>query len=992
MSCVTINAQTTLFEDHFGTPAEAQTRRIWQYMPTGFNTFVFAKPGTPDFSDTNSDDQAERIENNFYAVVGPKYIYTSVAPWTASNNYYIWTGLVNKGDATAGDEGNGGALVINAGTTLSSFYVRFADLQAGKYYKLTYKLFVQNGDVKIDHKIISPSGNSTAAVYPSPTNGQNASTGNWTDQEYWFYMPADCTGGQYSVAMVNANASNAGNDFAIDDLKFEEYTSQPTEVTIPESANITCNIAEPKANDDESLNNTAGSTVTLNILNNDKLADGSNTPTMSNSTFNVLVPAGASYSNQNWNFQGAQTISVPGEGTWVFDTNLSYSIYYGKLVFIPNSGFTGNPTPVYYTITDNTTGGTSNRAKVTVTYVGNPSATDDTATMTQGQPVTVKILDNDKDSSGSAAPSVSGTTVTLFNPYTGVGSDSNTLTIDGEGTWSYDSSTGELTFTPAAGFTGTPTPIQYQFTTSDGSNDKTSNKATVTITVSDTPAVGSDLEVKKVVTNDKPFFGSNAYFIITVKNNGTVDNTNVKVTDLLPSGYTYVNSTTTKGSYDKTSGVWTVGSLANGATETLTITAQVNETGEYTNTATTSGDITDPDAANNTSTVMVTPQTTGKDSDGDGVPDVYDLDKDNDGILDYLECGTQKVSVDLSIPSNATGNPRTKTFEAQFTNSGFVYDIYTLDNAFNMMVNGVPLATKEIDFQGNHSGRNIRFKDGSEYGKTVDGVTVPEVYNMKGTVDSPLLRVTISPKGDISIEGSKKGEGTLYPLEFFNGDTTWNAITWNQNGYNSITITQNVDGATYITGTGYGYQLGDCDTDGDGIPNYLDTDSDGDGCPDALEGGDNVQYADLNSTWNITGNVDANGVPVIVNPNGSADTDGQIGQSIGTSQDDTQKSTECQACYNSANTTDAGLPTQHGITLQKRAGTQTDDQWPLSRKSAYTVLESNTKGFVITRVSTENLSKIEKPEEGMMVFDTTEKCLKIYDGSQWSCFNKPACP
>ncbi len=989
MSCVTINAQTTLFEDHFGTPAEAQTRRICQYMPTGFNTFIFADPSAPNIGG-KAYSEAKAIENNFYAVVGPKYIYSSVGlpneeNWSNPNEVYrIWTGLVNKGDAT-GDDGNGGALVINAGTTLASFYVRFADLQAGKYYKLTYKLFVQNGDVKIDHKIISPSGNSTAAVYPSPTNGQNTSIGSWTNQEYWFYMPAECASGQYSIAMVNANAADNGNDFAIDDLKFEEYPSQPTGVTIPESANITCNIAEPKANDDESLNNPAGSTVTLNILNNDKLADGNTIPTLINATFNVLVPSGSTIVPYN----NAKAIVIPGEGKWVYDvTNTWNSNYYGKLVFIPNSDFTGNPTPVYYTITDNSTGGTSNRAKVTVTYVVNPSATDDTATMTQGQSsVTVKILDNDKDSSGSTAPSVSGTTVTLFNPYTGVGSGS-TLTIDGEGTWSYNSSTGELTFTPVAGFTGTPTPIQYQFTT----GGKTSNKATVTITVSDTPAVGSDLEVKKVVTNNQPFFGSNAYFIITVKNNGTVDNTNVKVTDLLPSGYTYVNSTTTKGSYDKTSGVWTVGSLANGATETLTITAQVNETGEYTNTATTSGDITDPDTANNTSTVVVTPQTTGKDSDGDGVPDVYDLDKDNDGILDYLECGTQKMSVDLNIPSDATGNPRTKTFEAQFTNSGFVYDIYALDNAFNMMVNGVPLATKEIDFQGNHSGRNIRFKDGSEYGKTVNGVTVPEVYNMKGTVDSPLLRVTISPSGVVSIEGSKTGGGTLYPLEFFNGNTTWNTITWNQNGYNSITITQNVDGATYITGTGYGYQLGDCDTDGDGIPNYLDTDSDGDGCPDALEGGDNVQYADLNSTWNITGNVDANGVPVIVNPNGSADTDGQIGQSIGTSQDDTQKSTECQACYTSANTTDAGLPTQHGITLQKRAGTQTDDQWPLSRKSAYTVLESNTKGFVITRVSTENLSKIEKPEEGMMVFDTTEKCLKIYDGSQWSCFNKPACP
>ena len=35
------------------------------------------------------------------------------------------------------------------------------------------------------------------------------------------------------------------------------------------------------------------------------------------------------------------------------------------------------------------------------------------------------------------------------------------------------------------------------------------------------------------------------------------------------------------------------------------------------------------------------------------------------------------------------------------------------------------------------------------------------------------------------------------------------------------------------------------DTDGDGIPDYLDLDSDNDGCLDALEGGDNVITSQL---------------------------------------------------------------------------------------------------------------------------------------------------
>ncbi|HQD45774.1 MAG TPA: thrombospondin, partial [Kaistella sp.] len=66
--------------------------------------------------------------------------------------------------------------------------------------------------------------------------------------------------------------------------------------------------------------------------------------------------------------------------------------------------------------------------------------------------------------------------------------------------------------------------------------------------------------------------------------------------------------------------------------------------------------------------------------------------------------------------------------------------------------------------------------------------------------------------------------------------------------------------------------------------------------------------------------------------------------------------------------------------------------WPMIRKSAHTALESNTKGFVITRMTTAQITAIVSPQEGMMVYDTVAKCLKLYDGTVWSCFSTPACP
>ena len=100
---------------------------------------------------------------------------------------------------------------------------------------------------------------------------------------------------------------------------------------------------------------------------------------------------------------------------------------------------------------------------------------------------------------------------------------------------------------------------------------------------------------------------------------------------------------------------------------------------------------------------------------------------------------------------------------------------------------------------------------------------------------------------------------------------------------------------------------------------------------------------------------------------------------------------ECGICYRDPVRTNSGIDSNHGITLLNRAGTN-NGNWPMIRKSAHTVLESNSKGFVITRIATADLGSISNPVEGMIVYDTTEKCLKLFDGTAWSCFKKATCP
>ena len=80
--------------------------------------------------------------------------------------------------------------------------------------------------------------------------------------------------------------------------------------------------------------------------------------------------------------------------------------------------------------------------------------------------------------------------------------------------------------------------------------------------------------------------------------------------DPLPAGVTYVSDTRSQGTYNSTTGLWTVGNLANGAGATLTITATVNAgTGgtTITNTADNlSADQTDPNSADNQDSADIT--------------------------------------------------------------------------------------------------------------------------------------------------------------------------------------------------------------------------------------------------------------------------------------------------------------------------------------------------------------------------------------------------
>ncbi|MGE5834243.1 MAG: DUF11 domain-containing protein, partial [Acidobacteriota bacterium] len=119
----------------------------------------------------------------------------------------------------------------------------------------------------------------------------------------------------------------------------------------------------------------------------------------------------------------------------------------------------------------------------------------------------------------------------------------------------------------------------------------------------------ADLALTKTVSNATPNVGNQITFTITLTNNGPASAGGVTVTDLLPPGLTFVSATPSQGTYVSATGLWSVGTIASGASTTLGIVATVVSPAAQTNTASiTASDQADPTPGNNTATVTETPQ------------------------------------------------------------------------------------------------------------------------------------------------------------------------------------------------------------------------------------------------------------------------------------------------------------------------------------------------------------------------------------------------
>jgi uncharacterized protein len=193
-----------------------------------------------------------------------------------------------------------------------------------------------------------------------------------------------------------------------------------------------------------------------------------------------------------------------------------------------------------------------------------------------------------------------------------------------QGTCSYD--TPSKTVTCDLGTVNAGSPVQIQLTVKPRSEGTLDNTATATTTDTDSnpsnnsasvnglPAIKYvDLATSMSESDNPVFAGQNETYTVVVKNfNTPLNATGVVLTDTLPASLTFVSATTSQGSLVTppvgSTGTVTanLGTIAPGATATVTVTAKTTSAGTVTNSATASSNESEFNPADNTDSSSAT--------------------------------------------------------------------------------------------------------------------------------------------------------------------------------------------------------------------------------------------------------------------------------------------------------------------------------------------------------------------------------------------------
>jgi len=306
----------------------------------------------------------------------------------------------------------------------------------------------------------------------------------------------------------------------------------------------------------------------------------------------------------------------------------------------------------------------------------------------------------------------------------------------------------------------------------NSTNDSATERTTV--------ETSADLAVTKADDPDPVFAGNTLTYTLQVSNTGPSDATGVTLTDTLPTGVTFVSADPSQGSFDDTTGAWSVGALASGdsASLTLVVTVDSSTTGILSNRAIISGDQDDPNTANNTDTEQTTVETSAdlaitKSDDPDPVAAagtlVYTLTYTNSGpsdalhvyITDTLDANTMFGGV-VSQPAGWTalppdpGEPNVRIWYADSLAEGasdsIVFTVTVNADTIGEVVNRVTISSDTPDDDTTNNSDLERTAVGDPSRATIYGYVFVDT-NCNGIWDgdeTPISDVPISLDGPTS--------------------------------------------------------------------------------------------------------------------------------------------------------------------------------------------------------------------------------------------------